>query len=677
MNYAELGQRTKAKYPQYSSLSDEEVGRRIATKYPQYEAQVDKGNAITNFLPSLQKNATDIGTALINVLNPDMEKNTVANVVRLSEGTNRKLDEVPILGQLNRALPTGQIGSTLSMVAPGYFENSEQATENLTDFYKQRYGGVDNIKDTINQDPAGFLLDLSTVLSGGGTLATKALSGAGKTNTATRVASTVTKAGNALDPMNATLSLLNKGVSKTGRITQPFKATKNADAIKIADELGVDLPLSAKTTSPILKTTEAWAQKGIFGGSIRKKIVEAQTKLDNLADDITVQVAGSPDLKGTGTAIQNGFENFKTAFRDQKTQLYDAVGDDVLKSQASTERTLVALDEIIDQKSQSLTGGQNTAFYKDLRNQIAPTKKGKSKVTTVNQLKSTRTEIGSRLKGNDPVVTGDRATMGRLYAALSDDLDTSIKTISPETGAALDQANTFYKTNIEKINSQLGRKIANSDPEKLVDSLIKPNSETAVESLKEIIGDEAFGQVQETFFQQIFSKSVNPKTNRIELARLNKQLDRYGQPTLRKILTPEQMARLDSVQQQMGKIERLEGALKSGTKSADGSQTAFLGEVGGMIGLTLVNPMLLAKYLIGRGAVSALMGSKTGQRLLMEGVDMSKPMSQGVEVLRRTEGAGRNVSRVENQEVKDRFDLLRRAQERLQNQQQRRPSPLP
>ena len=32
----DLGQKVKAKYPEYTDMSDEEVGRRVKAKYPEY-----------------------------------------------------------------------------------------------------------------------------------------------------------------------------------------------------------------------------------------------------------------------------------------------------------------------------------------------------------------------------------------------------------------------------------------------------------------------------------------------------------------------------------------------------------------------------------------------------------------------------------------------------------------
>ena len=44
--YIDLGQKIKAKHPQYTDLSDEELGRKIVAKYPQYQDIVDAGSGI-------------------------------------------------------------------------------------------------------------------------------------------------------------------------------------------------------------------------------------------------------------------------------------------------------------------------------------------------------------------------------------------------------------------------------------------------------------------------------------------------------------------------------------------------------------------------------------------------------------------------------------------------------
>ena len=52
MTISELGQLVKAKYPQYTKMSDEEVGRLVVEKYPTYAAWVDGDVVSESFLSS-------------------------------------------------------------------------------------------------------------------------------------------------------------------------------------------------------------------------------------------------------------------------------------------------------------------------------------------------------------------------------------------------------------------------------------------------------------------------------------------------------------------------------------------------------------------------------------------------------------------------------------------------
>ncbi len=61
-------------------------------------------------------------------------------------------------------------------------------------FFSERYGGAENIKKTISEDPVGTLVDASALMTGGGTLAAK---------TGIQAGATVAKAGQMLEPISA------------------------------------------------------------------------------------------------------------------------------------------------------------------------------------------------------------------------------------------------------------------------------------------------------------------------------------------------------------------------------------------------------------------------------------------------------------------------------------------
>lgn len=87
----------------------------------------------------------------------------------------------------------------VSKFIPGR-QKSEDYADAVGQFYKQRYGGVENIKNTLYNDPVGALLDVSTIATGAG----GALRGAGNLTRASglaRAGSRLVKAGEAIDPL--------------------------------------------------------------------------------------------------------------------------------------------------------------------------------------------------------------------------------------------------------------------------------------------------------------------------------------------------------------------------------------------------------------------------------------------------------------------------------------------
>ena len=100
----------------------------------------------------------------------------------------------PFMDPIGTAKNIGNIGvGAIQKLIPGE-QSSEPYADAVGGFFSERYGGWDNVKRTMAEDPVGFLADISTVLTGGGALAAKAPSVAGKAGRA------VQGAGRAIDP---------------------------------------------------------------------------------------------------------------------------------------------------------------------------------------------------------------------------------------------------------------------------------------------------------------------------------------------------------------------------------------------------------------------------------------------------------------------------------------------
>lgn len=260
MTYEEIGSKTKLKYPQYSGMSDLEVGQKVATKYPQYQSQV------TPTQPQTQKKT--IGGFLGNVA-----KSGVENVKQVGSA---------ILSPVQTAKNIGKLAlGTVQLAIPGE-QGQEDVARGVGQFYKERYGGLKNIGETLYNDPVGALLDVSTVAGGVGAAAKL-----GKFGKVAEVAGTIEKA---TQPLNVAKSIFKKvpGVSKFAESTAKI-------APEVADFLNVrSTKLNKTQIKKVEKATNMpiadYLKKENVYGSTQEKIAQlakkesaAQSKFNNLA----------------------------------------------------------------------------------------------------------------------------------------------------------------------------------------------------------------------------------------------------------------------------------------------------------------------------------------------------------------------------------------------------------
>jgi len=83
----------------------------------------------------------------------------------------------------------------------------EPYAEAAWDFIKDRYGGLENIKKTVSEDPVGFMADVSTLLTGGG-------SAMSKIGPIAKIGETVSKIGRVAEPITA----VSKGVALPAKL---------------------------------------------------------------------------------------------------------------------------------------------------------------------------------------------------------------------------------------------------------------------------------------------------------------------------------------------------------------------------------------------------------------------------------------------------------------------------
>ena len=314
------------------------------------------------------------------------------------------------------------------------------------------------------------------------------------------------------------------------------------DVAETFKKYGIEAPVSAVTTNRAVQGAEAMAQSSWFGGGAVTKIVEeAQAGMSKVAEslrkyaDPQTLIKPGVTLENVGTELKGALTTATKTFNEAKTKLYDEAGSRIGAQQAILEETRKALDDIIQRKlASSDPTARNTArYYQSLRNNLSTA----DKRTFVN-VKQTRTDIGSKLKNfTDPITTGDSATLKRIYAAISKDLDATVSASGVEASNALKAANEFYKAGINKINSIMGRTIKNArSPERIFGSLIKAGDATAIRELKELVGAEAFQSVGDAFMNTVIQSAIVPLTGKMNPGKLAAMLTKYGDDTIRELV---------------------------------------------------------------------------------------------------------------------------------------------
>ena len=165
-------------------------------------------------------------------------------------------------------------------------QDSEQYADAVGQFFADRYGSTDALKDTMATDPVGFLADASTVLTGGGGLAARAPMAAGKITGA--AANAAAKAGrgaplpavrDATEPVMRALGIgaekVGEAATKAGGMLDPFAlAGKGAAAATRGAGKGAAhiLGMASGTGG---KAVQQAAQSGIEGGKGQRAFLDA------------------------------------------------------------------------------------------------------------------------------------------------------------------------------------------------------------------------------------------------------------------------------------------------------------------------------------------------------------------------------------------------------------------
>ena len=234
----ELPDGSIAEFP--AGTSNEVMKSALAKRYPPtQEPQPQWGDLPGNVMPSMGNAAMGFYQAIRHPIETSnaidqMIGGGIANVNDKIYGMLPHAVSGPLRSFDNAVAPWTPFASVQMQADPAKRENAQQIAGAVGGMMKDRYGGLDNIKRTMIQDPFGAALDASAIFSGGGTLAAKvpALG---------NIAKAMTTTGKLLDPIANTGRLLRKTGEGVGSLASyPLSLATGAtpDAIRMGYQSG-------------------------------------------------------------------------------------------------------------------------------------------------------------------------------------------------------------------------------------------------------------------------------------------------------------------------------------------------------------------------------------------------------------------------------------------------------
>lgn len=143
---------------------------------------------------------------------PAPQSNFGANLINSAINTGKAIVS-PILHPIETAKNLGKLAiGTGELLIPGE-QGMEAYPKAVGEFYKQRYGGLENIKKTLYEDPVGAALDASVILGGAGGLLGKA-GEVSKIGALTKAGELAKVAGEVVDPLRAVSKLASPATSR-------------------------------------------------------------------------------------------------------------------------------------------------------------------------------------------------------------------------------------------------------------------------------------------------------------------------------------------------------------------------------------------------------------------------------------------------------------------------------
>lgn len=304
-------------------------------------------------VPDMFRRKDDVVPEEKDMIKPMSWKSVVRQAVSNTPKSGAQFLEdiiTPFAHPVDTAKAIGNLGLGLEQKFIPGTQGNEYIVDDLVDMFKDRYGGIENFKKTLAEDPVGAVADIATVLNPAGK-AVQATGAATKLQKVSKAGKAITKASEAMEPLTAA------GKTVRGAIKKVVPDGMSERLYQSAAKFHPSLPLDVR--SRIAKT------------ALNEEIMPKASDLDRLRTDID-RVQGIVDTKidratraGKKIPLEDIFKNIRTLRKKQTLRVDPAkkrkVVDDLIQG-IKDEAKLTGREKLTPNQAQEL----KQSIYKEL-----------------------------------------------------------------------------------------------------------------------------------------------------------------------------------------------------------------------------------------------------------------------------------------------------------------------
>ncbi len=488
--------------------------------------------ALTNVIPSAKRFAGGIVEAVTSPVQ------TVKTLAQTAGGA--------VIG----ALPKGAQDWLMSVANdPEKVRQSIEMANQVGGFYKDRYGSMEGLKNTLATDPVGAAADLSTLLSGGAAATARAAPAA------SNALSTAARLTNPMTPIVAAAELPLKAAGRAGQGVYNAMSPKSKAYLTAVEGKGQEIvnALRSPNTELVPGSQPTAAQAAMPAGSTRFAALGQQgadvLPTENLAREAANKEAQLAAIRGVGKTAED--IKLAEASRSSATNPLYQIADKAmvqadktfasLSQRPSMDKVMARAAQLAEEKGQPFVIGENRAAQtvpssivdasgKPVGFTTIPGEVAEFPGTSLHYMKLAFDDLV-----HDPATFGIGKNEASAIAKTRGDFLDWVDTKVPEYG----QARELFAAGSKPINQmQVGQ---------FLEGKLTP----------------ALGEETGKLRAAAFATAVDNAPATIKKAVTGSP--RYD--SLAKIMTPEQMAVIDGVKADLSRIAETEYAARKGAKA--------------------------------------------------------------------------------------------------------------